>query len=118
MHAVSRLVLHPLIQNIQTSWVKLGKLGTAACLGAGANDLGGTLMNESISRAAGSSHGQEFSPTAIRRFVEGLGRPVKQRTTLYETVAPKRQHAAINAGKLFPMISTRATKYAHGKAAE
>ena len=66
MHAVSRLVLHPLIPNIQTSWVKMGPEGVAACLQAGANDLGGTLMNESISRAAGTEHGQEFPPRRWR----------------------------------------------------
>ena len=54
MHAVARLALHPLITNIQTSWVKMGPEGVGACLNAGANDLGGTLMNESISRAAGA----------------------------------------------------------------
>ncbi len=62
MHAVARLVLNPLITNIQTSWVKMGPEGAAMCLNAGANDLGGTLMNESISRAAGTQHGQEFPP--------------------------------------------------------
>ena len=62
MHAVARLVLHPLIPNIQTSWVKMGPEGAAVCLKSGANDLGGTLMNESISRAAGTEHGQEFPP--------------------------------------------------------
>ena len=65
MHAVARLVLHPLITNIQTSWVKMGPEGAAMCLNAGANDLGGTLMNESISRAAGTQHGQEFPPEAM-----------------------------------------------------
>ena len=59
MHAVSRLVLHGQIDNIQTSWVKMGHEGVKACLNAGSNDLGGTLMNESISRAAGTLHGQE-----------------------------------------------------------
>ena len=65
MHAVARLALHPLITNIQTSWVKMGPEGAALCLNAGANDLGGTLMNESISRAAGTQHGQEFPPEAM-----------------------------------------------------
>ncbi len=65
MHAVARLALHPHITNIQTSWVKMGPQGAAACLEAGANDLGGTLMNESISRAAGTEHGQEFPPEAM-----------------------------------------------------
>src|SRR5690606_13584679 len=62
MHAIARLVFHGLIHNIQASWVKLGPDGVAACLAAGVNDLGGTLMNESITRAAGARHGQEFGP--------------------------------------------------------
>ena len=69
MHAVARLVLHPLITNIQTSWVKMGPEGAALCLNAGANDLGGTLMNESISRAAGTQHGQEFPPEAMEALI-------------------------------------------------
>ena len=83
MHAVARLALHPVIANIQTSWVKMGPEGAAACLRAGANDLGGTLMNESITRAAGASHGQEFPPEEIEALVERLGRTPVQRTTLY-----------------------------------
>ena len=67
MHAVARLALHPLIPNVQVSWVKLGPQGVRACLMAGANDLGGTLMNESISRAAGTCHGQEMPPPAHGR---------------------------------------------------
>ena len=62
MHAVPRLVLHPFIRNIQTSWVKMGAEGAALCLDAGANDLGGTLMNESITRAAGGVHGDHVCP--------------------------------------------------------
>ena len=73
MHAVARLALHPVIANIQTSWVKMGREGAAACLGAGANDIGGTLMNESITRAAGASHGQEFPPQDIEALVDGPG---------------------------------------------
>ena len=69
MHAVARLVLHPLITNIQTSWVKMGPEGAALCLNAGANDMGGTLMNESISRAAGTQHGQEFPPEAMEALI-------------------------------------------------
>ena len=84
MHAVPRLVLHPLVTNIQTSWVKLGPAGSAQALQAGANDLGGTLMNESISRAAGTLHGQEFPPEEMESLICGLGRVPKQRTTLYE----------------------------------
>ena len=83
MHAVARLALHPHITNIQTSWVKMGPEGAAACLNAGANDLGGTLMNESISRAAGTEHGQEFPPEAMEELIRSLGRTPEQRTTLY-----------------------------------
>lgn len=83
MHAVSRLVLYPHITNIQASWVKLGEAGVAACLQAGANDMGGTLMNESISRAAGASHGQEMTPDRMAAVIESLGRKAKQRTTFY-----------------------------------
>ena len=74
MHSIARLVLHPAITNIQTSWVKMGPAGAAICLNAGANDLGGTLMNESISRAAGTQHGQEFPPDAMER-ADPLDRP-------------------------------------------
>jgi FO synthase len=83
MHAVSRLVLHPLIRNIQTSWVKMGAQGAARCLEAGANDLGGTLMNESITRAAGGVHGQELDAAQLQALAAGIGRPARQRTTLY-----------------------------------
>ena len=69
MHSVARLALHPLITNIQTSWVKMGPEGAALCLNAGANDMGGTLMNESISRAAGTQHGQEFPPEAMEGLI-------------------------------------------------
>jgi FO synthase len=85
MHAVSRLVLHPLITNIQTSWVKMGAQGAASCLDAGANDLGGTLMNESITRAAGGVHGQELNAAALQALARRIGRPTRQRTTLYGT---------------------------------
>jgi FO synthase len=91
MHAVSRLVLHPLIKNIQTSWVKMGAQGAAACLSAGANDLGGTLMNESITRAAGGVHGQELDAGKLEALAQSIGRPARQRTTLYgETRAETR----------------------------
>ena len=83
MHAVSRLVLHPLIQNIQVSWVKMGAQGAALCLQAGANDLGGTLMNESITRAAGGVHGQELDAGKLQALARDIGRPARQRTTLY-----------------------------------
>ena len=83
MHAVARLVLHPHIRNIQTSWVKMGPEGAALALGAGANDLGGTLMNESITRAAGGVNGQEFDAARIQALAASVGRPARQRTTLY-----------------------------------
>jgi len=83
MHAVPRLVLHPLIRNIQTSWVKMGAEGAALCLDAGANDLGGTLMNESITRAAGGVHGQELNAAQLEALACRIGRPARQRTTLY-----------------------------------
>lgn len=83
MHAVARLVLHPLVPNVQVSWVKLGPQWAQRCLEAGANDLGGTLMNESISRAAGATHGQELEPRQMQQLVAELGRPYRQRTTLY-----------------------------------
>lgn len=83
MHAVARLVLHPLIRNIQASWVKLGPRGVERCLDAGVNDLGGTLMDESISRSAGAQHGQELTAGELQRIAAHSGRVPKQRTTLY-----------------------------------
>jgi FO synthase len=99
MHAVPRLVLHPLIRNIQVSWVKMGAAGAALCLDAGANDLGGTLMNESITRAAGGVHGQELDALQLQALAHGIGRPTHQRTTLYgipEEAPPtnRRHHVA------------------------
>lgn len=86
MHAVARLVLHGQVNSIQCSWVKLGLDGAAAVLAAGANDLGGVLMNESISRAAGAAHGQELTVDNIVATAALAGRPVRQRTTLYGEV--------------------------------
>jgi len=84
MHAVARLALNPHVANIQASWVKMGPEGLQACLEAGANDVGGTLMNETISRSAGASHGQEMTPAALERLIHAIGRLPRQRTTLYE----------------------------------
>ena len=106
MHAVARLALHPHITNIQTSWVKMGPQGAAACLKAGANDLGGTLMNESISRAAGADHGQEFPPEAMEELIRSLGRAPEQRTTLYGPVSAERRAASLNAAALAPVVLT------------
>jgi len=86
MHAVSRLALAPHVSNIQASWVKMGREGMAMALSAGANDMGGTLMNESITRAAGAIHGQEFTVDAMRAMAAALGRTPMQRTTVYGRV--------------------------------
>jgi FO synthase len=83
MHAVARLALDPLLSNIQASWVKLGPDGAALCLESGANDLGGVLMNESITRAAGAMHGQEIGPEELERIIASRGRTPRRRTTLY-----------------------------------
>jgi len=85
MHAVGRLHYATLIDNIQTSWVKTGVEGARRILTAGANDLGGTLMEENISRAAGAAHGQEMDVAQLEALVAPLGRPLRQRTTLYAT---------------------------------
>jgi FO synthase len=84
MHAVARLALRGFIDNIQVSWVKCGLDGCRLILNAGANDLGGTLMNESISRAAGASHGQEVTPEEMRATIRSIGRIPAQRSTTYE----------------------------------
>ncbi len=100
VHAVARLALHPLITNVQASGVKLGPEGAAAVLRAGVNDLGGTLMNESISRAAGSEHGQELSPERMEELIRSLGRTPRQRTTLYGDACAERQAASFGAAPL------------------
>jgi FO synthase len=100
VHAVARLALHPWITNIQVSWVKLGHEGVAAALRAGVNDLGGTLMNESISRAAGAQHGQEFAPEAMEELIRSAGRIPRQRTTLYGEAPGERRIASFGAAPL------------------
>ena len=84
MHAIARIAYHGLIDNIQVSWTKIGHAGATQLLQAGCNDLGGTLMNENISRAAGASHGQEMTEGSFREIVEPLGRTLRQRSTLYD----------------------------------
>ncbi len=86
MHAVGRIAYAGWVPNVQVSWVKMGRDGVRQVLSAGANDLGGTLMDENISRAAGASHGQEMDEAAFRSLVEPLGRTLVQRTTLYDRV--------------------------------
>jgi FO synthase len=94
MHAVARLALHPHFDNIQASWVKMGRAGMREALCAGANDLGGTLMNESITRAAGATHGQEMTSSDMRSLATSLGRSLLQRTTLYRPAAAVEVDAA------------------------
>lgn len=106
MHAVARLALHPHITSIQTSWVKLGPDGVAACLNGGANDIGGTLMDESISRAAGAEHGQEMPPGEMERLIGGLGRMPRQRTTLYGEVNSEIRARGRRAAPLRPVVLT------------
>ncbi|MFG2513271.1 bifunctional FO biosynthesis protein CofGH [Streptomyces sp. NPDC048584] len=92
--AMARLLLHPYIPNIQTSWVKLGSEGAAEMLRSGANDLGGTLMEETISRMAGSSYGSYKSVQDLIAVAESAGRPARPRTTLYGEVPEERRRAA------------------------
>lgn len=103
VHAVARLVLHPHIKNIQASWVKLGHEGIRAALNAGCNDLGGTLMNESITRAAGAEHGQETSPQRMIELIESANRTPRQRTTSYQNVEQKIINRGLNAVDLEPI---------------
>jgi FO synthase len=100
MHAVGRLALHPWITNVQASWVKLGVEGARTALRAGANDLGGTLMNESISRAAGAEHGQEMPPEAMEEAIRAIRRTPRQRTTLYGMPPEERTRASFGAPPL------------------
>ena len=83
-----------------------------ACLKAGANDAGGTLMNETITRAAGAEHGQEMSPIALEAAIKELGRTPEQRTTLYGLAPSERRAAARQAIPLEPVVNNAATKYA------
>jgi FO synthase len=86
VHAMARILLHGRIRNIQCSWVKLGTEGCIAMLRGGVNDLGGTLMEETISRMAGSSHGSRRSTSELEALAAAAGRPARQRTTLYGEV--------------------------------
>ena len=106
MHAVARLALHPHISNIQVSWVKMGHRGAIACLNSGCNDLGGTLMNESISRAAGAQHGQETTPSQFAELIGAAGRVARQRSTLYGDVSQHRINAGLNAGLREKIVNT------------
>lgn len=105
MHSVARLALGALIPNIQVSWVKLGAEGVRAALAAGVNDLGGTLMNESISRAAGTQHGQELPPEEMDALIASAGRVGAQRTTLYGTPGAGQVGRSYGADELAPLVT-------------
>ena len=111
IHAISRLVLNPVIKNIQASWTKLGHEGARACLNAGVNDLGGTLMNETITRAAGASHGQETSPEAMEALILSAGRIPQQRTTTYQPVDEAQREKSLAAPELVEPSYTAARRY-------
>ena len=111
IHAVSRLVLNPVFRNIQASWTKLGHAGVTACLNAGVNDIGGTLMNETITRAAGASHGQETSPEEMERMIIAAGRTPRQRTTDYGEVSEIQKQRGRGAKTLLEPEYTSAKKY-------
>ena len=111
MHSVARLALNPHLTNIQSSWVKMGHKGVVASLNAGCNDLGGTLMNESISRAAGTLHGQETSPQEMAKMIQSANRTPRQRNTLYGDATQERIIAGRAASELTDIINTPAHKY-------
>ena len=100
MHAVGRLALHPWIENVQVSWVKAGPQGVAEALRAGVNDLGGTLMNESISRSAGAAWGQEMPPERMEELIRAAGRVPRQRTTSYGSPPPEQVARSFAAAPL------------------
>ncbi len=115
MHAIARLVFHGLIDNIQASWVKMGQAGVAACLNAGCNDLGGTLMNESITRAAGAGFGQEWPPEEIEAAIRALGRTPRMRNTRYGDASQERRAQALQANLLQDIENLPASKLQRSK---
>ncbi|MBY6058767.1 5-amino-6-(D-ribitylamino)uracil--L-tyrosine 4-hydroxyphenyl transferase CofH [Leisingera daeponensis] len=112
MHSVARLALNGAIDNIQVSWVKMGAEGVKAALASGANDLGGTLMNESISRAAGSEFGQEMSPARMEELICSAGRVPSQRSTLYGAVDARQTARSFTAADMTPVVQSKAGKHA------
>jgi FO synthase len=100
VHAMARLLLHGRISNIQCSWVKLGDAGTAEMLRGGCNDLGGTLMEETISRMAGSAHGSARTVAQLRRIAATAGRAARERTTTYGRVGPAEPAGVSRDGRL------------------
>ncbi len=115
MHAVARLAFHGLIDNIQTSWVKMGEQGVGACLNAGVNDLGGTLMNESITRAAGTRHGQEWSPAVMETQIRAAGRVPRMRNTVYGDVPAQRYRDSFSDSTVIEVSNLMAGKYQSSK---
>ena len=111
MHAVARLALDPWIVNIQTSWVKMGPDGMLLALAAGANDVGGTLMNESITRAAGAGFGQEMPPERLESIIREAGRTPRHRTTRYADATVERRDAAFGALALEEPVYRRARRF-------
>ena len=118
MHAVARLALHPLVTNIQVSWVKMGPRGVRACLDAGVNDLGGTLMNESITRAAGAEFGEELSPERMEALISGAGRTPRQRSTAYGEPLDQQVSRSFRATALQPIVQTPAPGWARSGVSE
>ena len=115
MHAVSRIALHPHFENVQTSWVKLGPDGIAACLEAGCNDVGGTLMNETITRSAGATHGQEMPPETLEAVIVNRGRIPRQRTTFYDDAPEARRARSFAAPPVAPIVETALRKNGRNK---
>ncbi len=113
MHAVARLALHPVITNIQASWVKMGPRGVHTLLNAGVNDLGGTLMNESITRAAGAGFGQELPPERMEALIIEAGRTPRQRTTTYGRPPAQQAERSYHAAVLAPVVQTPAPAWAN-----
>ncbi|MDC0222300.1 5-amino-6-(D-ribitylamino)uracil--L-tyrosine 4-hydroxyphenyl transferase CofH, partial [Gammaproteobacteria bacterium] len=118
MHTIARIVFNGLIDNIQTSWVKMGQQGVLACLNAGANDIGGTLMNESITRAAGADHGQEWSPEGMESALKQMDRNPRMRTTAYEDAPISRKKIAFDPPVLEQIKNTSANKLQRSKKLE
>ena len=118
MHTIARIVFDGLIDNIQTSWVKMGQQGVLACLNAGANDIGGTLMNESITRAAGADHGQEWPPEAMESALVQMNRTPRMRTTAYQDAPASRKEVAFDPPQLQQIENASANKLQRSKKLE
>jgi len=107
VHALARLMLHGRVDHVQTSWVKLGVEGSQVMLQAGADDLGGTLMEETISRMAGSQHGSAHTPAELDAIAAGIGRPTRIRSTLYGAVPSHREALARSVRGYLPLLAAR-----------